>query len=234
MKYPACTFLAALGSLFMSSALADTTLWYNGDVTAGGGTVNEESSNVGAARVFENFTVTSPGGWLLDRIWSNDTMNLSGVSSAFWSINSGMSAGNPGTIVASGISFATQTPTGRVNPSLPGYTEYKIEISGLNVTLGPGTYWLCVSPQIGNEPFSNGTLRSYVSVTFGANAVGTPAGTGGGGFLYWPYGGYNYAPSFFAQDYSLGVAGAVVPEPATGMMLLAGCAVSLFSRRREG
>jgi len=46
MKYPACTFLAALGSLFMSSALADTTLWYNGDVTAGGGTVNRTAGGM--------------------------------------------------------------------------------------------------------------------------------------------------------------------------------------------
>jgi len=193
---------------------ADSILWYNGDLPSGGGTVNEEASNIGSARVFENFDVTAPGGWLIQSVWSNDSMQFQGVTSAYWSIRSGMSAGNAGTIIGSGTALATQTATGRFNASLL-FPEYTIQVSGLSLYLPPGQYWLCVSPVVGSDPISNGTLKSYASVTFGANAIGTPAGNDGGGFLYWPYGGYNYAPSLFNQDYSLGISGiTVVPEPS--------------------
>jgi hypothetical protein len=191
--------------------------------------VNEETSNIGSARIFENFNVTAPGGWLVQSVWSNDSMQFQGVTSAYWSIRSGMSAGNPGTIIGAGTSLATQTPTGRFNASLL-FPEYTIEVSGLNLFLPPGQYWLCVSPFVGNDP--SGIFKSYASVTFGANAIGTPAGNDGGGFFYWPYGGYNYAPSLFNQDYSLGVAGMVVPEPSSWALLAAGSILLVLVRRR--
>jgi hypothetical protein len=204
-----------------SVMVANSVLWYNGDLPSGGGTVNEESSNIGSANVYDDFNVTDAGGWQVDRLWSNDSMQFQGVTSASWSIRFGMSAGNPGTIVASGTTSATQTPTGRYNASL-GFNEYTIQITGLNVYLSPGKYWLSVSPFVGSDPISNGSLRSYVSLTFGANSVGDPAGNNGGGFIYWPYAGYNYAPNFFNQDYSMGLAGTVVPEPSSLALLIAG------------
>jgi len=226
-----CVIGALTGPLALP-ARGDVTLWYNGDLPSGGGVVNEESSSTGAARMFEDFTVTSAAGWLVDRVWSNDSMSFQGVTRAYWSIRSGMSAGNAGTTIASGLSLATQTPTGHVNGRLL-FPEYTIEVSGLNVFLAPGTYWLCVSPDVGNDPINSGTFRSYASVTFGANAVGVPPGNNGSGFLYWPYGGYNYAPSLFNQDFSMGVGGVVVPEPSAGMLLLASGGLWLFWRRRK-
>src|ERR1039458_3306637 len=112
------------------SARADTVLWYNGDLrSGGGGTVNEQTSNVGVSFIYDNFTVTDPAGWIVDRLWSNDAMQLTGISQASWYIRSGMSVGNGGAVVSSGIGFATQTPTGRVNAAI-GFTEYSIQISG--------------------------------------------------------------------------------------------------------
>jgi len=208
-------FVGAFAMVALSAAGADTTLWYNGDLrSGGGGTVNEETSNIGVANIYDDFNVTSPGGWIVDRVWSDNSMSYTGVSQASWSIRSGMSSGNPGTVVSSGISFATQAPTGRSNPSA-GTPEYFIEVSGLNVYLAPGTYWLSVSPLVGNDPISSGYLRSYLSVTLGVNAVGAPTGNNGNSFIYWPYAGYNYSSTPFNEDYSLGLAGTVVPEPST-------------------
>jgi hypothetical protein len=154
------------------TARADATLWYNGDLpSSGGGTVNEQSSSFGVAFVYDNFTVTDPAGWIVDRLWSNDAMQITGISQASWNIRSGMSVGNGGTVVSSGIGFATQTLTGRVNPVVD-FAEYTIQISGLNIYLPPGTYWLSVAPLVGSD--SGGVRKSYISRTSGANAVLLP------------------------------------------------------------
>jgi len=128
--------------------------------SSGGGTVNEQASNVGASFVYDDFTVTDQAGWIVDRLWSNDAMQITGISQASWSIRSGMSVGNGGTIVSSGIGFVTQTPTGRVNPAFD-FAEYTIQISGLNIYLPSGTYWLSVAPLVGSD--SGGLRKSYIS-----------------------------------------------------------------------
>lgn len=127
------------------SAHADVTLWYNGDYWgSGGGIANEIASNLGAHQVYDNFIV-SGSTWNVDRIWCNNAMRLTGVTQASWEIRSGMAPGNGGTLVASGLSTATQTATGRAVGTM---LEYTISVSGLNVQLAPGTYWLDVSPLV--------------------------------------------------------------------------------------
>lgn len=222
---------ALLASLWLSNAHADTVLWYNGDYAGGSGTVNENSSNVGVANIYEDFNVTAPGGWTVQRLWSNDCMSYSGVTSAAWSIRSGLSAGFGGTIIASGTASATQTPTGR-SAWWGGYPEYTIQITGLNVYLAPGTYWLSVSPLVGSDPLSNGQYRSYISQTWGLNAVGAPAGNNGNSFMYDPPAGYYFAPDTFNEDYSMGVAGTVVPEPSTLAFSAAGAMLLLGSQKK--
>jgi hypothetical protein len=213
-------------------ARADLVLWYNGDVRSGGdGTVNEETTNRGSLNIYENFTVTDPAGWTIDRVWSNDSMQVTGINQASWSIRSGMSTGNGGTVIAGGISAATQTSTGRVNPS-PGFPEYSIQVSGLSVYLPAGTYWLSVSPLVGED--TGGVFKSYVSVTLGANAVGTPPGNDANSFINSSFLGYNFAPAF-NKDYSLGVAGVVgaVPEPTSIVLIGVGAAGTLIHHRRR-
>ena len=227
--YRLCPGLVAL--LWLSSSRADTVLWYNGDYAGGSGTVNENSSNVGVANIYEDFNVTAPGGWTVQRLWSNDCMSYSGVTSAAWSIRSGLSAGNGGTIIASGTSSATQTLTGRT--AWWGYPEYTVQVTGLNVYLAPGTYWLSVSPLVGSDPLSNGQYRSYVSQTSGANAVGAPAGNNGNSFIYDLPAGYNFAPDTFNEDYSMGVAGTVVPEPSTLALSATGAMLLLAGRKKS-
>lgn len=222
-----------LTSLSVSNAAADTVLWYNGDYAGGSGTVNEQSTDEGPAYVYDDFTVTAAGGWTVQRIWSNDDMSLQGITSAVWSIRSGMPSGGGGTVIASGTSAATQTATGRT--SWWGFPEYTITVSGLNINLSPGTYWLSVSPLVGNDPLSNGYYDSYVSQTSGLNAVGTPAGNDGNSFEYDPAAGINYSPDRFNEDYSMGVAGvAVAPEPScVALAALAAMTLYLWQRRKQ-
>jgi hypothetical protein len=79
-------------------------------------------------------------------------------------IRSGLAPGEAGTLVAGGFAPATLTATGRF--SLYGDPEYTLTVNGLNVNLGPGTYWLSVAPEA-SDP------TNVVSPTSGASAVGT-------------------------------------------------------------
>jgi hypothetical protein len=214
------------------SAPAETTLWYNGDDWAvggggsGGGAANEISSNRGYFKAYDEFNVTASG-WNVTRIWSNNDMRVTGVTQASWEIRTGMGPGVGGSILASGISPATQTATGRYNVG----PEYTISVSGLDLLLPSGTYWLNVTPFVGSDPGTGGYLNSYTAFTSGANAVGTPAGNNANGLLDWTD---SYAP-FMAVgwDLSMGVAGTVVPEPSTACLVLIGTVMLGRNRLRR-
>ena len=85
-------------------------------------------------------------------------------------IRSGVSAGNGGTIVASGDTAATRRalPSGWwlfLQRDVPEYPDTGVRSS----TLTAGTYWLAVAPD------STGFFdQSFIETTSGANAVSTP------------------------------------------------------------
>jgi hypothetical protein len=91
-----------------------------------------------------------------------------------WSINEGIVPGGSGTVVASGTSPATSTPTGRSAFSL---NEYTIEVKGLSITLTAGSYWMAVVPLCTNasDPYCDGVFFQsdveYIN-TRPANAFG--------------------------------------------------------------
>ena len=152
---------------------APAVLWYNGDFDNVNGLYNGQDTAIGAgnfASVYDNFNVTG-GGWTVTEVFS-DNLTDTNVTGATWEIRSGVSAGNGGTLVASGTTAAPiVTPTGR---SGFGFTEFQIKVTGLNVFLPVLTagqfYWLNVTP-IGDL-----TGDSYNSTTVGANCIGTPCG----------------------------------------------------------
>ncbi len=90
------------------------------------------------------------------------------LSVAYWSINEGVFAGNAGTVVDSGTSPATSTPTGRGAFFL---NEYTVEVKGLSVVLTSGSYWMTVVPVCTNaaNPFCDGIFFlsdvEYVNTT---------------------------------------------------------------------
>jgi hypothetical protein len=208
-------------------AVADQTLWYNGDPSGQllfNGIVPTENGSV-----FDDFQVTNPGGWSIHNAWINGT-GFGVYSTATWSIRSGMASGIAGTVVANGVS-----PTS-TSPGPDGTTT--TTVSGLSVNLAPGTYWLQLSP--------NASGATYLSTTEGANAVGTPAGNNGNAFFDGAFFSADFESTVtFAgpdhHDFSMGVSGEIdppsppaAPEP-TGLALLTTGGLPLFGflRRRR-
>ena len=107
---------------------------------------------------------------------------------------------------------------------------------GLNVFLPRLPYWLNVTP------VGNGTGRFLNSTTSGANCVGTPCGNDGNAFFNSTSFGYYFHTTADrvvcgsgCHDFSNGVIGTVVPEPATVVLLACGAGVLLVAvRRRRG
>src|SRR5207248_4714570 len=180
-------------------------LWYNGDFNGVNGLANEENTSLGSgqfASVYDDFIVPSPG-WNVTSVFSDNLSNTN-VTSALSEIRQGVSEGNGGTLIASGMTMTpVVTPTGR---SGFGFIEYMVEVTGVNVNLPPGTYWLNVTP-IGNL-----TGRSFDSTTSGANCVGTPCGNDQNAFFNSNFFGANFtstANEGQPYDFSMGVNGIV-------------------------
>jgi hypothetical protein len=205
---------------------------YNGDVDLVGlGALNNTVTSGGSGQmVFDDFVVPA-GGWDVSAVFSNNQVpntlpyTATGGTWEIWSDLDG-----PGqTLVASGSTTTdfTWTPTGRTD----FFPEYTLLLSGLNVDLAPGTYWLGVAPFISDS----GT--AYISSTDGQNAIGTPLGSSGTVFYGTPQGtglllGTD-AGSGLIDDVSMGVDGTVAtPEPSNLVPLIAVLAGACLIRRR--
>ena len=111
---------------------SSSVLWYNGDFNGVNGLANEQNTNVTQAAVYDNFVVTDAGGWDITSVFSDNLANTV-ITGAAWEIRTGVSEGNGGTLVASGMTATpVVTPTGR---SGFGFTEFMVEVTGLNVHL---------------------------------------------------------------------------------------------------
>jgi len=170
------TFLLLAGT----TARADTVLFYGGDFDPSNQNADGlwNGNNIGAnypnitggvsfsAQVYQNFVVPAGQTWTVDRLWSNNLTDGTAYTTADWTILSGVSVGNPGTVVASASGVAaSDTATGRTFVGV--YTEDTIQVTVPNVVLPAGTYWMNVTPD------GSGNGLSYSSNTFGLNSVGS-------------------------------------------------------------
>jgi len=233
-------FLLPLAGLLLSASAgsaAASDLWYNGDFDDSNALANVIGGVFPDARVFDDFNVTDKKGWHITSVWSNDLMNYTDATQASWSIRSGVSVGDGGTIIASGTDTMTQTSTGR---SRFGTNEYSLPVSGLDIDLTSGTYWLQVTPLGAGFDFSRCTT------TMGANAIGTPAGNDGNSYFTASQSGIDFraASDYLGRrfsDFSMGVDGSVIAAPAVpepgSPALLAGIGVfgslCVLRRRRK-
>jgi hypothetical protein len=183
-------------------------LWYNGDFNDVNGLANEQNTYVEQSSIYDNFIVPSPG-WHVTSVFS-DNLSSTAEIGATWEIRSGVSEGNGGTVVASGMTTTpVRTLTGR---SGFGFLEVMIEITGLSVDLAPGTYWLNVTP------IGNGGGRSFDSDTSGTNCVGLPCGNDDNAFWNSTTFGENFhntsGGDIGQPDFSMGVNGTVQGCPS--------------------
>jgi len=206
------------------------SLWYNGDYNYVNGLPNERNTLVTQAAAYDDFNVTAPLGWHVTAVFS-DNLTFAVITGADWEIRTGVSEGNPGTLVASGT---TNSPL--VTPTYRYENEFMVEVTGLNVFLpmlpSGQHYWLNVTP------VGNGGYRSFNSTTSGMNCVGTPCGNDQNAFFNSTYFGTFFTSTsneYQPYDYSNGVIGTVVPEPATAALLTCGVGALLIAvRRRHG
>ena len=211
-------------------AYADPVLWFNG-APAGTNLINGiNTQSVPVSNVYDDFIVPVGQNWNVTGVFSNNSISNFTPTQAEWEIRSGVSVGNGGTVVASGTNAATLTAvSGNI---------FTVAVSGLNVSLSAGTYWLTVAP-VG---VLNTTDQSFLMQTSGANAVGLPAGNDGNAFWNGPSIGENFVstagPSFpNIPDFSMGVSGTVAgqstPEPSATVLLAGGVlALAGLARRR--
>jgi hypothetical protein len=193
--------------------MGDNVLFYGGDLDPNNANANGlwNGNNIVAnltGQTYQNFIVPVGQTWTIDRLWSNNQTDNTVYTTADWSIRSGVSAGNGGTVIASATGVASSyTPTGR---SVFGLTEYTVQVTGLNVVLGAGTYWMQVTPNDG------GSGLSYNSNTFGLGSVGMSisdqqffnSSTFGANFT-------NADNEGTFPNFSNGVGGTLVPEPGS-------------------
>jgi hypothetical protein len=231
MRATSPALFVAAAFMLNTTAIAQApagSLWYNGDFNGVNGFSNERNTTISQCGVYDNFTGPSSGTmWDVTAVFSDNLENTV-ITGADWEIRTGLSNGNGGSLVASGTTgVPTVTPTGR---SGFGFTEFMVEVTGLNIMLpalpAGQFYWLNVTP------IGNGSGRSFISLTSGMNCVGTPCGNDGNSFFNSTFfGAYFSGPG--NVDYSMGVIGAVIPEPATVALLTCGVGALLIALRRR-
>lgn len=234
-----CVLLSLFAVLFLAplanAQCPSGCLFYGGDfdinhINANGLANETDGSFPGdpyGIATYQNFIADN--NWNVTGLFTNNLSTLS-PASGYWEIRSGISEGNGGTLIASGTgsgSNFSHTATGR---SGFGYNEYTDLVSGLNVNLVPGMYWLAVVP---NDP-NNMSGRSFNSNTFGLNSVGNQISDQQ--FLNCPNCNINFTNADNAGVYptfSSGVLGTVVPEPSSMIMLGSGMIAAAGAVRRR-
>lgn len=175
---------------------------------------------------FTDFDVIDRGGWRLNGLFSDnftyiDETDLTTLEASY-EVRKEVSAYNGGTLVASGTSTFILTPTGRsVEVDDVLYTEYRFLITGLDIHLDMGKYWMNVAPIITPSIIAGygSDFLMFNSTTIGTNSVGVPAGNNANDFFVvgTPTGtptsyfipSSDFGPEY--KDFSNGVTGIILP-----------------------
>jgi hypothetical protein len=173
--------------------------WYNGDWKQFiASSSNWQSLDGSFSRIYDDVAVPD-GGWTVVGVFAHVDMAPAEITQAVWEIRSGVSAGNGGMVVASGVGAATMTHTASVGG---GHEIYLLQVSGLWIQLPAGRYWVSLAP-ITSDP------QTYLCATLGTNAIGEPKGTDGAAYR-WGFGSNFAVAQTSGQggttgDYSLGL-----------------------------
>ena len=125
-------------------------LFYGGDFDVNNlpNALQNEDAITGNGVVYVPFAVPPNQTWIVTGLFSNDMLTRPNLSppQIQWSISTGISQGNPGTIVASGTTKASLTPTGRSWNGMDEYTALGLLSASELVSLTPGHYWMTAVP----------------------------------------------------------------------------------------
>jgi len=197
---------------FAPPAACSPCLYYSGDFNPADPNANGLANEVDALVTTgaHQYTPVTPNlTWQVSGLFINTLSGLT-PTNATWEIRTGVSAGNGGTLVASGSTGVTQTPTGR---SAFGFTEYtdSVALSPAVVLNAGTTYWINVTPVC--VACANRAFESNVPPATAANHVG-PANVVDLSFFNSAFFGMNFANSNCCGSFrlfSFGVVGTTYP-----------------------
>lgn len=216
MKIP-----VALLCFFASPSISlASVLFYGGDGDGGSAFLHGFVAN-DSDRIWDDFDIGA-GGAIVESVFGDHLYNPNWTLpfEARIDIRRGCAPGNPGEVLLSDQLACTVIPTGRTHNDL---VEYRVRVTGLHLALPQGRYWLNVWP---------GTFHGVLRDTIGLNAVGSPIMNRNSFHqsLFWTNNQFQPVTGISA-DFSYGVEGTPLPEPATIAILGASAAIAIRRRR---
>ncbi len=226
MRFRCVTVFLALILVWSGSAAA-AVLWSQGDYDGIQG-ASDATNATRSQKVFEDFVVDSAY-WNVTSVFTPAivTLSTSAPTGAGWEIRTGISEGNSGTLIDSGLAgegeFSWSDTGIDWDNGRDIYDVYSLEIGGLNVDLPTGVYWLTLFPVWPGSDWAN------IGTTSGANSVGL---AGPDVARIWnPPLGYNYT-AYADLTFAMGLEGTAVPEPVSALLVLCGGLAFAFRRSR--
>jgi hypothetical protein len=209
--------------LWLLAASATPQIFYTGQWQGGPYLESGINTLIEDARIYENFENRSL--LAIDSVFGSYLFDGEAPEQLFYEFRQGVSAGNGGTIVASGTVSANAVKTGRFGF---GMIEWELQAEISRLTIGIGHYWFAVTP------VGTGAGHYYSTTTDGTNGIGQPLHDGNSFYDSTSLGAnFDSTTEWLGPgiwDFSQGFDNHVIPEPTTIAGGLIGITMILLRR----